>query len=491
MGQLRFVAPQRDRLVPGAVEQAYLTGMEAVPFPSRNYWHGDQLVIEREVRESGNLHILWRLPGQAPLLLSTASLMERERPYLLPVELARGTLNRLRQQQAVWQSMGLTTPPDYKTHISPALAAFAQAATHQSNPLEAAAYAEQSLEHTFAAMQLLGGAYVEQVLALRHEQSPALATLLGAELPTQALNDQGTRMFQTAFNAAIAPLLWRGIEPTEGEFDWTLPDRQFQWLRGKPLKVVAGPLLRLDTSSLPDWIYLWEEDFEALQGYIHEYLTAVVNRYKGQVQVWNCAAGLNLPGGLSLNEEQKLRLAVLAVDTVRRADPRTPVVISFDQPWGEYLQQEEMDLPPYHFADALVRADLGLSGVGLEINMGYWPGGSLPRDVLELGRLVDRWSMLGVPLLVQFCSPSASGPDPLAMNKTATVDDALSPAAQTQWLAPRLEMLLAKQCMHGVLWNQFADSDPHRWPHSGLLDAAGAVKPLVATLTALRKRHLA
>jgi hypothetical protein len=52
-------------------------------------------------------------------------------------------------------------------------------------------------------------------------------------------------------------------------------------------------------------------------------------------------------------------------------------------------------------------------------------------------------------------------------------------------------MLLAKQCVHGILWSQFADSDPHRWPHGGLLDAAGAVKPLVPMLTELRQRHLA
>lgn len=491
MGQLRFIAPHTDRLLAGAVEQAYLTGMEAVPFPSRNFWHGEQIVIEREVRESGNLHILWHLPGQSPLVLSTASLMERQRPYLLPVELARGTLNRLRQQQAVWQSMGLMSPPEYKPLEKQALRAFAQAATHQANPLEAAEQAEQALTYTLAALEVLSGAYVQQVLALRHEQSPALATLLGAALPNQELSDQGTRMFLSAFNAAVVPFPWRSMEPAESEFDWSLPDRQFQWLRGKPLKVVAGPLLRLDTSSLPDWIYLWEDDFEALQGYIHEYLSAVVNRYKGQVHVWHCASGLNLPHGLSLSEEQKLRLAVLAIDTVRRADPRTPVVMSFDQPWGEYLQQEEMDLPPYHFADALVRADLGLSGVGLEINLDYWPGGSLPRDVLELSRLIDRWSVLGVPLLVQVCAPSATSPDTLALNKASVVSPERTAKCQATWLAPRLEMLLAKQCVHGVLWSQFADSDPHRWPHGGLLDAGGAVKPLVPMLTELRQRHLA
>jgi len=41
------------------------------------------------------------------LVLSTASLMEREPRYHLPVELARGTLNRVRNQLAAWEQAGL------------------------------------------------------------------------------------------------------------------------------------------------------------------------------------------------------------------------------------------------------------------------------------------------------------------------------------------------------------------------------------------------
>lgn len=490
MGQLRFAAPLRDRLPAGAVEQAYLSGMEAVPFPSRNRWEGDQIVIAREVRESGNLHILWQVPGRGPLLLSTASLIERERPYLLPVELARGTLNRLRNQLAQWQALGLTVPQGFDLQLQDALLEFGRAATQQANPLPACAAAEQAIVLALAAGDALASAYIEQVLALRHEQTARLATILGSLLPQQTLTDPGTRLYTNAFNAAVVPFNWRMIEPAEGDFDWKALDRQFQWLKGKSFKVCSSPLLRLDVADLPDWLYLWEEDFEAVQGYVQQYLTQVVTRYRGQVQVWQCAAGLNLPGGLPLTEEQKLRLSVMAIDAVRRADPRTPVVIAFDQPWGEYLQQEEMDLPPYHFADALVRADLGLSGVALEINVGYTPGGTLPRDVLEVGRLIDRWSTLSVPILACLTSPSAVGASPLATSKATTVSDEITAATQAEMLAPWLSMLLAKQSIHGILWGHFADGEPQRWPHSGLLDAAGTPKPIVNVLAELRKQHL-
>jgi hypothetical protein len=491
MGQLRFAAPHRDRLPGGAVEQAYLTGMEAVPFPSRNFWEGDQIVLARDVRESGNFHILWNVPGRGPLLLSTASLMERERPYLLPVELARGTLNRLRNQLAYWQSMGLAMPPGYQAIEQEALAQFAKAATQQANPAVAALAAEAALQHALAGIDVLSSAYVDQVLALRHEQSRSLSTILGCGLPQQPLGEPATRDYLAAFNAACPPICWKLIEPAEGEIDWSSADRQFQWLKGKGLKVCAGPLLRLDAGSLPDWLYLWEDDFEAIQGYVQQFISSAVARYRGQVQVWHCAAGLNLPGGLSLTEEQKLRLAVIAIDAVRRNDARTPVVVSFDQPWGEYLQQDEMDLPAYHFADALVRADLGLSGVGLEMNIGYSPGGTLPRDTLELSRLIDRWSTLGVPLLAMLAAPSSASIDPLAaMRPGSVIYGKISPEEIAAMLRPWLSMLVAKQAVHGIFWNQYTDSEPHRWPHCGLVDTTGAAKPLMDVLTELRRAHL-
>ena len=491
MGQLRFVTPQRDRLPPGAVEQAYLTGMEGVPFPSHNFWDGDQIVLERDVRESGNFHILWNVPQRGPLLLSTASLMERSRAYLLPVELARGTLNRVRNQNASWQTMGLTASAKFQQEQHAALDLLAQAATHQGNPTQAAAFAEQSLAKSLEALDTLCGAYTSQVLGMRHEQSPQLATLSACGLPAQQLSDAGAKLFQSAFNAACVPLVWRAIEPVEGDFRWTNVDKHFQWLKQRGLKVLAGPLLRLDTLSLPDWLYLWDDDFEVVQGYVHNFLTKTVERYRGQVQVWHCAAGLNLPGGLALSEEQKLRLAVLAIDTVRRTDSRTPIIISFDQPWGEYLQREELDLPPYHFADALVRADLGVSGVGVELNIGYSPGGTLPRDVLELSRLIDRWSTLGVPLVALLSSPSSAIDDAQARSKAAVITPGVTANSQAAWLKPWLEMLVAKQCIHGLVWNQLFDSESHVWPNSGLLvDAAGQTKPLFSVFSDLKKQHL-
>ncbi len=109
------------------------------------------------------------------------------------------------------------------------------------------------------------------------------------------------------------------------------------------------------------------------------------------------------------------------LEAVRSQAPRSPVVISFDQPWAEYLAGEDLDLSPLHFADALVRADLGVAGVGIEMNLGYWPQGSQPRDLLAISCHLDRWSLLGIPLLVYLTLPSQGTPDGQAVGAAHVV----------------------------------------------------------------------
>ncbi|MEX0978223.1 MAG: hypothetical protein WDZ48_05200, partial [Pirellulales bacterium] len=254
-------------------------------------------------------------------------------------------------------------------------------------------------------------------------------------------------------------------------------------------------LLAIDKWSLPDWMYLWgEEDLESFHSCVAEHIQEVVNRFRGRVHLWLCAAGLNVENDFGHGEDERLRLAVMAIENIRRADPRSPIVLSIDQPWGSFMSQKECDLSPLHFADALVRAEMGLAGIGLEINFGYAPTGSEPRDPLEFGRQIDRWSSLGLPLLVSLVVPSANAPDPRAGRRDRVVSYAaggqLSGATQRAWAEAYLGVLLAKQPVQGIIWNQLLDSRPHPLAHGGLFDQKDQPKPIVQLLESLRREHL-
>src|SRR5690349_10112397 len=107
MGLMRFLVPRTERLAPMAVERAFFCGMDDLPWQTTAQWSDGQLLIRRAEDDSGSLHIPWIADSQPELMLATATLMERQAPYILPVELARGTVHRLRNQLSVWESLGL------------------------------------------------------------------------------------------------------------------------------------------------------------------------------------------------------------------------------------------------------------------------------------------------------------------------------------------------------------------------------------------------
>ena len=412
--------------------------------------------------------------------------MEQDAPYLLPLEIARGTVSQL-AQLFEWKSIGLIVPDDLTAQVAKLVQRMAAAAVAQDDPASSAVISEQVLRTVSEAADQLAAIYVEQALAVRHLSDEKIPSYLGADLGMTMLDAYTARRFLFAFNAANLPIRWREVEAVEGQYDWSLCDKQIEWCRLHDLHVSAGPLLPLDSRALPDWLALWAGDFETLFRFFSDYIRAVVERYRGKVNLWQSAGRVNTGEILSLSEEEKLQMTARAIEIVRYCDPDTPTVVSFDQPWAEYMSRHEVDFPPLHFADALIRSDLGLSGLMLEINMGYHPGGTLPRNPLEFSRQLDAWSGWGLPLWVSISAPSVCDADPMAYRETSVPPGTWTPALQQAWIAQYLPLMLAKSSVQGVMWNQLHDSEPHNFPYGGLFDLRRRPKPALHTLASLRQ----
>lgn len=490
MGLMRFIVSPPGRITAEAVEQAYLSGLDRTAWPVETRFDAGVLSIRRGVSDSATLHIPWEVPGFGRLVLSTASLLERDQPYQLPLELARGKIGQVRNQLADWQSIGLQVPATIAVKLDEALGALAQAAVTGNGGPSSATAAEEALRLALEAAQMLAFCYTEQAIAVRRRANGKLASCLGGDLGIALLDDQTAHQFLQTFNSAVVPFAWREIESAEGSYLWTVPDTQVEWCRTHGLRVYGGPLIQLDRRSVPDWLYVWEGEFEDVLSFVSEYVQAVVGRYRGRVDVWQCAGRLTSSDVLSLSEEETLRLAARVIELVRALDPETPVVMSFDQPWAEYLNRREVDFPPINFADALVRAGLGLSGLVLEMNVGYYPGGTLARDMLDFSRQVDYWSVLGLPLHAAVCAPSSVHDDPLARRQVRLAPDSWSARSQQSWIAQFVPLLLAKPYVQGVIWNQLRDCEPHEFPHGGLFDLRRQPKPSLRTLATIRQSHL-
>jgi hypothetical protein len=538
MGLMRFLVPSRESLPGGAFESAYLAGLEGIPCRARLTWvsepgvHPQEFVLERTESESGNLSIAWQVPNQGQLVLTTGSLRERPEPYRLPVELARGAVYHLRQQLADWESQGFVASTTLKSQVRETEVLFRTCVIGCRCFAESSARADQVMEQSLRLGDILVEEYAEQVLAIRHQQEPQLATLFGVTLDGPLLVPaQAQRVLQVS-NSIALDCCWRKLEPQAGRFDWELLDQGLQWCRQHKLRVLSGPLLSNSARHLPDWLTLWAEDCEAVLEYLLQYIRQVVSRYRGAVNVWNCAARLNVPGMLPTSDEETLRLLVGTIEEVRRLDPDTPAIVCFDQPWAEFLAEDPLACSPLHLADSLIRADLGLAGIGLELNLGYWPHGTLPRDPLDISSQIDRWSVLGIPLVLYLAVPSGS-PQPVhrASSSHARVDsessshgtadtDLLtpnttnplsvpsgvssfgaktlvngfqggsSPEAQAAFLQKLVPLLLSKPMVQGLVWNQTFDTGFPEYPTAGLFDRLGQPKPALTQLAAIRQAHL-
>ena len=488
MGQMRFVPPPGERISADDWSQAYVAGLEGIPYPTSCIQTQNVYVVTRDINESGSLFVPYEVDGIGKLMLSTTSLMESAQPYLLQLELARGTLNRLRNQAVDWEMAGLKIAADLQAKIRHSAGVFSRAVTVRETDVEQCLeLSANAIRMACMAIERLGEEYGRQALAYRHQQSRTLSTLLGCDLGMSApYEDDTATAVRGAFNSISIPVSWKQIEPDAGEYDWSSLDRQVEWCERQKIRAISlGPIFDPRKELLPDWIYLWEDDFDQLQSSISQFLQHVVLRYKGRILLWHCATGLNLPEALSINEEQRLRLAVRSVEAIRQIDSQTPVVISFLEPFGEYMTNPNIDLSPMHFADALVRAELGLAGLGLDLRFGH-PGGPPARDALEVSQLIDRWSLLGLPLMLTVDVVGGASRD--GTSPALQFTDPESQAVQAQRVLP---ILLAKQAVHGVIWGQLDDRQPHQPNAAGLFDGYGSPKPVLETLAELRREHLA
>jgi hypothetical protein len=494
MGVMRFVVHPTGLFADWPeVHRAYITGVDQSAWPTRIEVVGNQILCRRQNPDSGKLNIVWPVPGFGRPVLATSSLPEREHSYNLAVELARGKIVQVRNQLAVWQAAGMTIPDEFVPLHRAAHQLLARSVAVEHAPAEAADIAQQAIIKECQAAEVLTRSYVSQRLEVRHRQYPQLPTVFGCSLGDCLLAPAQQQQFLAAFNGAAVPLQWRCIEPEEGDYRWETYDSQVEWGLANQLLLRGGPLVDLSPNGLPKWLSQWEHDYWNLQSFVCDFIETVMSRYLGKIRIWEIAARPNAGGALALTEENRLTLVAKILEVARQVDQEGQFLIRIDQPWGEYQARGQHKLSPVHFADALIRAGMELSAINLEIAVGYSPMGSASRDLIDFSRMIDQWSILGLPLQVTLAFPSAAQHDP---NQTTDLEvDArswkltASEEAQAQWIEDYVPLLLAKPAVLAVFWNHLSDAQPHRFPHAGLVRPDGTAKTSHASIVRLRELH--
>ena len=475
MGLMRFLVHPEELLDDWQeVHRAYVSGLDGRVYPTRVEIAGNVVTCRRPHSDSGKLHVPWPVNGCGRPVVTTTSLRERDEPYFLPLELARGALSQLREQCASWQLLQMATPAEYHAVEREAFRLFSRATTVQHDPQESSRLSQQSIGRTFAASAILVDSYIQQRQAMRRHTSGHSSTLLGCTLDRTFCESPLAANLDDVFNSVVIPVEWRSIEPGEGRYEWDDLDRLVDHCERRKMIVHGGPLIDLGPQGMPEWLASWQEDFINLQSFVCDFIETAVSRYTGRVRIWEVSAHANTGVALSLGEENRLALAVRTLETASRTDSDSQFFVRVDQPWSEYQARGQHRLSAFQFVDALIRSNIGLHGVNLEVSLGFQPRGSMMRNLLCVSRMIDYWSQLGVQLHVTLAVPSSEQDDPLA-DEDQEVDgrafpDRWSEEAQAHLVSEMVRLLSAKPAVTGIFWSHFRDSQRHQFPNAGLTD---------------------
>ncbi len=488
MGSIQFTIP-KERIHVDAIQQAYFAAVDGVPWVSSFRVMDQLLTLEKPSAESGKLFFPWECPGGVWMTLQSATLAEKPEPYSLTVELARGIVTELREFFWDLKLANISVPSEMEQKLRQATGELCQLACSPDEELQKVKLFDRLIVNCQELARGLAQFYSRHLLTVYSRDTrrvpPFLGISLSSTLPSHFLSQELPQLF----NAIVVPVIWHEVEPTELQRDWRRIDEQIAWARRLGLPIVAGPIISFSPDYFPPFLEAYTGDWETLVETMREFVRAVVLRYRGIVQAWLCGGRVNTGEVLILMEEERVNLAITAIETIHELDPSTPVFLCLDQPWGEYLRRRPSKFPPLLLAQSLVRSNLPLSGIHLELGFGYYPG-TLRRDLIQVIRCFDYWSILELPLLVTLHLPSSSEANEVALISGRRVQPGASRDAQARWAADLLEVLLSRPYIHGVFWGKLTDRDPGDYPHSGLYDVEGRAKPAVEALRSVRRRCL-
>lgn len=539
---LRFVSPDPTPTATGVLPGAYLVGKDNVAIAGEVTVRDGIVVCEKGTTEASALAVQITL-GQERLsqlgsetvvegvtlkplgtwTLQTCLLPQREKPYLLVLELARhrimSFLTKLEDWQAIESTEG-TLPMRLfdaarKSFVKALVSAHdsilpdSDATNHALRALWIALEASERLALLQAQRDFTPRANGSMYNEIESEPTdpdkrkpilhpgrggvilplkPAVGTLVSPNVFAPMTQEAITN----ACDFINVPMRWIEMEPAEGEYDYTKTDRWIEWaIRQAKVPVVAGPLVDFRSTSVPDWLYIWENDYETLRELVYEHIKTLVTRYRRTITRWTVCSGLHCGEQFKLSFEQMMDLTRICVLVTRKLHPRAKIQVEITQPWGEYHTHDRSSLPPLLYAEMLSQAGIQIDAFSLRMQMGSYRPGLQTRDLLAFSAMLDQYAMLDRPITISSfgvptskITPRNDLPD---QPETGTWRQPWGEDSQADWLSAYGAIALSKPYIESICWHELADTSGSSDMRSGgLMDIKGNPRPSLERLSDLR-----
>ena len=466
---------------------AYVVGSEDVPLRADISFKDGVITCQKRAAGPAGLAILWNVPGVGEILIETVRLPERDQPYILQVELARGRLMRINQKTEEW---GLLDFED----AEPILAQAGRArdllikALQADTPPQAAALAEQALGAAAQASEALSRLHADVFLSRRKQSGGIPRRVFGCAVNLEPPCEESRERLMSAFDFVTVPVRWRDIEPAEQSFNWKPLDAWMEVLTKQRMPIKGSTLVSFNERHIPEWLYIWEHDFDTIRDLVFEHIRRVINRYGQFVHAWNVVSGIHAHNCFAFNFEQLMELTRMSAALTRQSAPRSSVIIDLVAPWGEYYARNPRTIPPLLYADAVVQSGVSFDAFGLQFQFGPGIDGMFVRDMFQISSLLDQFSRVGKPLHVSAVQVPS---DTIAGSKEPAINGGIwhrpwDEEAQSEWLDEFFTIALSKPFVDSVSWRSLADCRGQAVPNGGLLRSDFAPKAAYERLVKLR-----
>jgi hypothetical protein len=469
-------------------------GPESVPISGTLKFKDETLHLERDDDHPVGAALLWDLGPLGEFHLETTRLPHRDKPYNLNLELARHRLMKIVQKQEDWNLFDFPRTDKFLLRFRETQDLLADALGKLEQPSEAAMLADQALALGVDLSEQLATFHADLLLNRRRAAGQFGKLVIGVRVDSEVQNQRYKDTTAANFDFVVVPMPWRLLQPEEGAFVTEPVDEWIEEMNRKRLPVVTGPLIHLAEPDVPDWMFIWEHDYDTLREMCYQYVQKVVTRYRKGVAVWNVVAGLNANRNFPLSFEQMVELTRLLVSQVKNMLPQARTIITVTQPFGEYHAKFPTTVPPMLYAEMVAQAGINFEGFGVELEMGIPTDGSFTRDLFQLSCMLDRFSTLGRPVFLTLGAPGRSTPDP-GDTSSGKLDPSAAgrwhrpwdPDLQAEWIESVYHMALSKPFIEAVIWSNLADVN-QTLPAGGLLDDMLQPKPAMRKVADLREK---
>ncbi|MBI4717608.1 MAG: endo-1,4-beta-xylanase [Planctomycetes bacterium] len=471
---------------------AYVMGSDDVPLRADIVVKNGHIQCTKRAAGPAGLAILWNVEGFGSILTETVRLLERPQPYVLQVELARGRLLRISQKLEDWGLLDFEGAQGILGDVERAREVLIQA-LQADTPAEAAERGEKALSLAVQASETLARFHSEAFLVRRQQTGALPRRLFGCGIHLDRPSDAARQKLLSAFDFVTVPITWREIEPNEQTFNWKPLDAWVELLAKHRIPIKGSALLSFSERSVPDWLYIWEHDFDTIRDLAFEHVRRVINRYGQYIQVWDVVSGIHGYNCFSFNFEQLMELTRMAAALTKQTFPRSVAIIDIVAPWGEYYSRNQRTIPPLLYADMVVQSGVNFDAFGLRFLFGPAVDGMFIRDMFQVSSALDQYAKLGKALHISAVQVPSSATTPPSGGAGAAPPPAggswrepWSEKTQAEWLKQFITVALSKPFVESVGWHELADHTGQLVANGGLLRSDLGPKAAYNELVKLR-----